>query len=333
MAFSATIDRMQNSGLETKQITIPNKTFIQRQELSDVSSKASQVSKPLTARDGYMGHQLEPQQNANGKPILLFDPSFKSLKDIPSTPVPETPLLFPVNDNCADVTPVLLTGDSTIIFTGNNAGATPDCPSLGQPAVWEAITTTECMDVVIDYCGSTPIFHVVFGVIANSCPCGTLIPNSGFSFTDCPDFNGTVRYSALPAGTYYIPIASFGPSVGDYVLHVNGYICPPPATNDNCADAIPIGNVTNLRFTTRYATFDGLGTCMTSPNIWYIYTASCTGNAVASLLGSTFDTQIAVYDGSNCDPIGNLKRSSRLFKVNSTLLKLAVQETALETDG
>jgi hypothetical protein len=305
MAFSATIDRMQNSGLKTKQTT-PNKQIIQRQELSNVSSKDNQVPKPLTARDGYIGHQLEPQQNAADKPILLFDPSFQSLEDIPSTPVPETPLLFPVNDNCADVTPVLLTGDSTLTFTGNNAGATPDCPYLGPPEVWEAITINDCMDIVLDYCGSVPIFHVVFGVIANSCPCGTLIPNSGFSFTDCPDFNGTVRFSALPPGTYYIPIASFGPSVGDYVLHVNGYTCPPPATNDNCADAIPIGNVTNLRFTTRYATYDGLGNCMTSPNIWYVYTATCTGNASASLLGSTYDTQIAVYDGANCDPIDNM---------------------------
>jgi hypothetical protein len=156
---------------------------------------------------------------------------------------------------------------------------------------------------------------VVFGVITASCPCGALIQNSGFSFFDCPDFNGTVRVGTLTPGTYYIPIASFGPSVGNYVIHVNGYTCPPAGTNDNCADAIPIGNVTGLRFTTRYATFDGPGTCITSPDIWYVYTATCTGNAAASLLGSTYDTQIAVYDGASCDPIGNMLACNDNFGV------------------
>jgi hypothetical protein len=305
MAFSASTDRIQKSGPESKPITIEKKLSVQRPGTSAVPSHVIQAPNRLMAHESCTANQLE-QQKSGQMPILLFDSTIPSINNIPSTPAPETPLVTPVNDNCGDVIPVLLTGDSTLTFSRNNAGATPDCPYLGPPEVWEAITINECMDVVLDFCGSTPVFHVVFGVIAASCPCGTLIPNSGITWTDCPDFNGTVRYSALAPGTYYIPIASFGPSVGDYTLHVNGYVCPPPATNDNCADAIPIGDVNNLRFTTRYATFDGLGTCITSPNIWYIYTASCTGNATASLIGSNYDTKIAVYDGASCNPLGNL---------------------------
>ncbi|HBC46296.1 MAG TPA: hypothetical protein DEO84_10225 [candidate division Zixibacteria bacterium] len=305
-AFSATVDRIQNSGLETKQPIIPNKQIIQRQEQVGLSSEASQAQKPLTARDVFMANQLPAQQNGANRPILQWDTPYPTVYNIPSPPPPVTPPTILVNDNCADAVPVPLTDGTPLQFTGNNAGATPDCPYLGPPEVWEAFTTTECMDVTIDFCGTNPVFWVAFTVIANSCPCGTLIYNSGFSRLDCPDFNATLRFSALPAGTYYIPIASFGPSVGDYVLNVHGYNCPPPATNDNCADAIPIGNVTDLRFTTSYATFDGQGTCMTSPNIWYVYTAECTGNASASLLRSMYDTQIAVYDGGSCDPISNL---------------------------
>ena len=54
--------------------------------------------------------------------------------------------------------------------------------------------------------------------------------------------------------------------------------------NDNCANAAVVGNVTNLAFSTVGATHDGPGACMTSSNIWYKYTATCTGSATFSLL-------------------------------------------------
>ena len=72
--------------------------------------------------------------------------------------------------------------------------------------------------------------------------------------------------------------------------------------NDGCDQAEPVGDVTALQFDTKQATFDGPGLCMTGQNIWYCYTASCTGNVTVSLLGSSFDTMLAVYDGCGCDP-------------------------------
>jgi len=76
---------------------------------------------------------------------------------------------------------------------------------------------------------------------------------------------------------------------------------PLPFDNDNCKNAKAIGNVKDLMFDTRNATFDGPALCMTSPNIWAIYTAPYSGDATVSLLGSDFDTMLAVYDGDNCD--------------------------------
>jgi hypothetical protein len=72
--------------------------------------------------------------------------------------------------------------------------------------------------------------------------------------------------------------------------------------NDDCLDARKVGDVTNLPFDTREATFDGPGHCMSSPNLWYRYTASCTGQAAISLCGSGFDTVLAVYRGWECYP-------------------------------
>ena len=75
-----------------------------------------------------------------------------------------------------------------------------------------------------------------------------------------------------------------------------------PPSKDDCDDAKPVGDVTDLAFDTSGATFDGPGLCLTSPNIWYCYTASCTGDVTVSLAGSSFDTMLAVYDGCACYP-------------------------------
>ncbi len=76
--------------------------------------------------------------------------------------------------------------------------------------------------------------------------------------------------------------------------------CGPMPPNDNCENAYGIGDVTNLAFDTTAATFDGNGACVTSPNIWYRYTASCSGTTTISLFGSSYDTMLAVYSGSTC---------------------------------
>jgi hypothetical protein len=82
--------------------------------------------------------------------------------------------------------------------------------------------------------------------------------------------------------------------------------------NDNCYNARPIGDVEYLPFDTTNATFDGPGYCMESPNLWYTYTATKTGNVTVSLCRSDygevedyndfedFDTRLAIYKGGNC---------------------------------
>jgi hypothetical protein len=75
--------------------------------------------------------------------------------------------------------------------------------------------------------------------------------------------------------------------------------------NDDCSGAITVTDgVPAATFDTTDATFDGTGTCMTSPNIWYQYTATCSGTATIDLCGSSYDTKLAVYDGFTCDPLG-----------------------------
>jgi hypothetical protein len=120
-----------------------------------------------------------------------------------------------------------------------------------------------------------------------------------------------ITFPATAGHEYLIEVGGFGVTTGSGVISI---ICdsePPSESNDNCQNAKLIGNVTGLAFDTSDATFDGPGRCMTSPNIWYIYTAICTGETTVSLCGSSYDTRLAVYNGGGCNP-----SESRLIECN-----------------
>ncbi len=103
----------------------------------------------------------------------------------------------------------------------------------------------------------------------------------------------------LDAGVYYIMVDTWPnpTSIPDFDLSITtGSL----AINDDCADAIEIGEVLDMPFNTDNATDDVYG--VDGANIWYNYTAGFTGDAVISLCGSSYDTQIAVWDGISCPP-------------------------------
>jgi hypothetical protein len=145
----------------------------------------------------------------------------------------------------------------------------------------------------------------------------TLDPKSttytGFALgTDCPPTNClamSTNYSASPhgvscvsldPGVYYLMVDTWtSPDcISDFDLHITA--AEDCENNDFCAYATPIGEVTDMPFTTVGASFDGPGGCMTSPNIWFCYTAGETGTATVSLCGSSYDTKLAAYDGCEC---------------------------------
>ena len=142
-----------------------------------------------------------------------------------------------MNDNCAGVTAEALATGSTLTFTGTTAGATdagdyvPGSELDGQPAsVWHAFTTTECTDVTISYCGTTPAFGNVWIFLAPSCPAGDdYILASSYDFTTCPDGNVTLFYTFLPAGTYYLPVMfDDAQANGPYTIDVTAAACTMP---------------------------------------------------------------------------------------------------------
>ncbi|MCI0364122.1 MAG: hypothetical protein L0219_09595 [Phycisphaerales bacterium] len=79
--------------------------------------------------------------------------------------------------------------------------------------------------------------------------------------------------------------------------------------NGDCDEAFAIGEVCQMSFwhvsTTdgppHAACDDGAGNQQVDEDIWYDYTASCTGDVTVSLCGTEYDTELAVYDGCTCE--------------------------------
>ena len=208
--------------------------------------------------------------------------------------------ISPPNDNCADVTPVPLNIGQPLQFTGDNTGATLDCPTHWYNEAWVAFTTTECMNITIDFCGTTPAFNDMYIILEDMCPCDDTQLYAYIWSNELCDNNWSATWAVVPAGTYYYPILSEVGALGPYVLNINGVPCDPPPANDNCVNAEVIGEVVNQTWSTLSATFDGPGACLFSPNIWYLYTASATAPVTVSLCGTLMDTKLAVYDGPSC---------------------------------
>lgn len=82
------------------------------------------------------------------------------------------------------------------------------------------------------------------------------------------------------------------------------FVCP--AVNDECESAIAIGDVVDLPWDNSLATTSNIGTHTINKDIFYCYTASCTGIASFDLCGSTFDTKIAVWNDCACPPTQEL---------------------------
>lgn len=126
-----------------------------------------------------------------------------------------------------------------------------------------------------------------------------------------PDETDCIQYSVIGSGAHGLYNVSLEPGI--YYIMVDTYAYPDciPSfiltiqpvgggpVNDDWENCIAIGDTVDLPFSTVTATPDGPGGCLTSPTIWYCYTATCTGIATFSLDGSSYLTRLGVWDGTN----------------------------------
>src|SRR4030095_2065970 len=69
-----------------------------------------------------------------------------------------------------------------------------------------AFMTTECANVILDYCGTDPEFENVWNVLATGCPADSVVYASSFDLFGCGNGNATLHFDSLAAGTYYLPV-------------------------------------------------------------------------------------------------------------------------------
>ena len=185
----------------------------------------------------------------------------------------------------------------------NTTEATFDGPQICMSGknIWYCYTAPCTGAATVSLCGSS--FDTKLAVY-NGC---TSTPSLSNMIRCNDDFCGRQSEVVLPviAGNKYL-IEVGGYNILEYgsgVLNITCDGAAAPPANDNWSSAQPVGNVSELSFDTTYATFDGSGNCITSPNIWYCYTAPHTTNVTVSLCGSEFDTMLAIYNGCNNFPI------------------------------
>jgi len=199
-------------------------------------------------------------------------------------------------DGCASGTAITGSGS---LFTGNifTFNAPGDLPAGSCFAAssdrWFTYTAAATGNATFSFCGADRGCASYDSVLAAYSGCGgtQIVCND-----DSCGLSSSIVVPVRVGSSYKIRLAGFSNQTGTGVL---GWTAPLAPSNNNCASATPVSTGT-FSFTTIGATNDFAGTCgfsATSPDVWFSYTASCTGIATVSTCGlAPFDTVLAAMN-------------------------------------
>ncbi len=207
-----------------------------------------------------------------------------------------------VSDSCEGATPVFpMLGQSTVL-AGCTLNASPSSAPIsgcgvpnGGADAWYTWTPACSGSIVIDTFGSA--FDTVLSV-HTACPTPGnehLIACNDDGFAP-PQRDSLVSFSYNAGQTYLIRVTGYGGDQGNYILRINDFT--PAPSNDEAPGAIAIG-VGTTSFDTCTATTNGVSGCNQAfgKDVWFAYTAACTGTTTIDTCGSSFDTVLASYLG------------------------------------
>jgi hypothetical protein len=234
----------------------------------------------------------------------------------------------PANDNCADAIAVSL--DEQVSFSTEEAttdgpahaanctssGATPDST---YKDIWYTFTSSITGQVRWNLCGLT-IFDTKIFVYGPDAPCQ---PTDDDILACNEDGGGAcgvvseVIFDVMEGETYLLRLGGYGDGPpgesGEGGFTLTEFI--PAVPNDNCANAIAIGEVENYQFSTSDATTDGpdhpgnstcfgFGSITADRDIWFTYTADFTGSMEWTTCSTiNFDSRLAVYGPNVSCPV------------------------------
>jgi hypothetical protein len=183
-----------------------------------------------------------------------------------------------VGDTCA--CPLTANLGST---SGNCTGATYDASTCngGDPNLWYAFTPAT--SGIYSFAAPGAEFEGVY-----SGTCGSL------TAVMCASGNANEVASLTAGVTYYVEVSDWQASSA-FTLTIDPFV---PAVNDECSGALPIYPGVTAGISSANATTSATPTCAwISMDLWYTYTASCSGVHTFHNCGySNDDTVIALYD-------------------------------------
>ncbi len=195
-------------------------------------------------------------------------------------------------------------------YTGCTANATPT-PSSGN--ITSCGTSNDSNDVYFEFaptCDGNAIFDT-FGSsydtvlsVHSSCPnalgtATTITCNDDASFAAPHNRDSLVTFNFTGGQTYLIRVSGYNGASGQFVLrHLYTY----SVQNDTCATASSVGSSYGTwQVNTCSATSDPLSTTCAGAiynDVWYRWNATNTGPVNVNTCGSTFDTVLQVFQGT-----------------------------------
>ena len=205
----------------------------------------------------------------------------------------------------------------TVVTVGDNAFANGftgiifdmsgicDPGTFGDDAIYNtnfySFTPAETGTYSISTCGTANFDTKIAVALACGDPfAGVLACND--DGTVCAGFTSRIDAVDLEGGvTYFVALGGYaaGTIAGNGTLTIATSDGPPePPANDECANAIAVG-LGDTAFSNLLATGLTAASCVSIDNeIWYTYTAVGDQDITISLCGASYDTAIAVFEGS-----------------------------------
>ena len=221
----------------------------------------------------------------------------------------ENPPPPPANDECDDAIALTVNGDFSCgaVTSGTTVGATAsaqadDVSGTPNTDVWFSFVATndahrvELQNVENQGGGTSTSTDMGMGVYDATGGC------LGLVFVDTSDPN-TLNLTGLSIGTtYLVRVYGWFSSIQYNTFDICVGTPSTPPANDDCANATVVSAPSTSAFDTSSATADGptanCGTTPGGPNVWFVYTATGTGDLLVSTCNDAdFDTKINVYSG------------------------------------
>ncbi len=241
---------------------------------------------------------------------------------------------IPVNDLCAGATAV---GEGSFAFDTNLAtldGSAPAaCDGNLGPAVWFAYTATCTGGALIEAgCNDAAEPDTVLEVFGEG-TCAGLATTIGCADDTCgtgSGFAADANVSVVAGNTYMIRLGGFN---GGSELGTLDISC---ASNDDCVGAVAVGDGSHA-FDTTGATLDGTAPIACDANladdVWFAYTASCTGQVTAGAGCADAvepDTVLEIFGEGTCPPVAAIGCADDTCGLGSGF---AAEASALVTSG